>query len=168
MRLRRSHLSALIIPALAVVVLLVNLTHSGSAETRRQQAGTRTTQLRSAIPTIPAVVRPASRSVPKGTVDSRLRRIGFRSEDRLRQHFEKHGREFGDVTIDAYLAMAQDLRDAPLSASILESEQIGGSLSRFDRSTGAFIAFDRDLTIRTFFRPTDGEAYFLRAAQKQH
>jgi pyocin large subunit-like protein len=100
--------------------------------------------------------------------DPRLRRIGFRSPAKLHQHFEKHGQEFGDVTEAEYLSMAQDLRDAPLSKRILEAEQVGGTVSRFDRSTGAFMAFDRDLTIRTFFRPNDGEHYFRRAAQRSH
>lgn len=63
--------------------------------------------------------------------------------------------------------MAQDLRDAPLSKNVVEAEQVGGTLSRFNRATGAFVAFDPDLTIRTFFRPDDGEAYFVRAAKRR-
>jgi hypothetical protein len=88
--------------------------------------------------------------------DPRLRRIGFRSPTKLHQHFQKHGREFGNITEDQYLAMAQDLRDAPLSKSVIEAQQVGGTVSRFDRSTGAF------------FRPNDGESYFKRAAQRSH
>jgi hypothetical protein len=100
--------------------------------------------------------------------DPRLRAIGFRSRTKLEQHFEKHGREFGNVTLDQYLAMAQDLRDAPLSDRVVEANQVGGTISRFDRKTGAFTAFDRDLTIRTFFKPNGGEEYFRRAATKKH
>jgi hypothetical protein len=100
--------------------------------------------------------------------DPRLRKIGFRSPTKLHQHFQKHGQEFGNITEAQYLAMAQDLRDAPLSKTVIEAEQVGGTVSRFNRATGAFTAFDRDLTIRTFFRPNDGEAYFKRAAQRSH
>ncbi len=100
--------------------------------------------------------------------DPRLRAIGFRSRTKLEQHFEKHGREFGNVTLEEYLAMAQDLRDAPLSDRVLEANQVGGTISRYDRKTGAFTAFDRDLTIRTFFKPNGGEDYFRRAATKTH
>jgi hypothetical protein len=117
----------------------------------------------------------STRAVPSGNrsndsnrSDPRLRRIGFRSPTKLHQHFQKHGREFGNITEEQYLAMAQDLRDAPLSKTVIEAEQVGGTVSRFDRSTGGFTAFDRDLTIRTFFRPDDGEAYFKRAAQRSH
>ena len=100
--------------------------------------------------------------------DPRLRSIGFRSQARLDDHYAKHSREFGSITEAQYLAMAQDLRDAALSKTIVEATQADGSISRFNRSTGGFLAFDRDLTIRTFFRPNDGEAYFRRAAGKNH
>lgn len=100
--------------------------------------------------------------------DPRLRAIGFRSRTKLEQHYEKHGREFGNVSLDEYLSMAQDLRDAPLSDRVIEANQAGGTVSRFDRKTGAFTAFDRDLTIRTFFKPNGGENYFRRAATKTH
>ena len=45
-------------------------------------------------------------------------------------------------------------------ASLLESAGVD------DRSTGAFVAFDADSTIRTFFKPNDGEAYFERQARR--
>ena len=97
--------------------------------------------------------------------DPSLRSIGFRTPRKLADHYAKHGREFGDITRSQYLAMAQDLRDARLSKTVIETTQNGGSISRLNRSTGAFIAFDPDLTIRTFFKPNDGEDYFWRAAK---
>ena len=100
--------------------------------------------------------------------DPRLRRIGFRSAEKLHQHYLKHGSEFGNVTELQYLAMAQDLRDAPISRRVVEATQLDGTLSRFDRTTGAFLAFDTDLTIRTFFKPDGGEDYFRRAAGRSH
>ena len=100
--------------------------------------------------------------------DPRLRAIGFRSQQRLDDHYRKHGREFGNISEREYLALAQDLRDAPLSKRVIETTQKDGTISRFDRSTGAFTAFDRDLTIRTLFKPNDGETYFWRAAKLDH
>jgi pyocin large subunit-like protein len=41
-------------------------------------------------------------------------------------------------------------------------------ISRFDKATGSFIAFNADGTIRTFFRPVDGENYFRRQATTRH
>ncbi len=93
--------------------------------------------------------------------------MGFRSPQRLREHFEKHGGEFAAASAGEYLRQAQQLRDAPLGEAVRELRRGDGSISRFDRSTGAFLAFDADGTIRTFFRPNDGEAYFRRQARRR-
>ncbi len=96
---------------------------------------------------------------------------GFRSEERWREHWEKHGREFAPLGIrsaEAYLAAAQRLRDADVGGDVLELRRADGVVSRFDRGTGAFLAFNGDGTIRTFFRPNDGEAYFRRQADRSH
>lgn len=94
--------------------------------------------------------------------------LGFRSRAQLNEHFQKHGAEFGRITQAEYLRQAQRLRDAPMGGSIEEIRRDDGTVSRFDRSTGAFIAFNRDGTIRTFFKPNDGEAYFRRQASRVH
>jgi hypothetical protein len=88
--------------------------------------------------------------------------IGFHDADRLAQHFRKHGAALGVASAGEYLRRAQALRDRPVGGALLESVRADGVVTRFDRATGAFLAFDRDLTIRTFFRPNDGERYFAR------
>lgn len=90
--------------------------------------------------------------------------IGFTSRRAWREHFAKHGAEFGKITAEEYLRLAQVLRDAPRSGLVLERVRDDGVITRFDRASGAFLAFHRDLSIRTFFRPKDGEAYFERQA----
>ena len=93
--------------------------------------------------------------------------IGFRSRTRLVEHYEKHGREFGSISLDTYLAMAQTLRDAPAGGMVLEIVRpADGVVSRFDKSNGAFLAFNPDRTIRTYFKPNDGESYFRRQAKR--
>jgi len=87
---------------------------------------------------------------------------GFASKTKLDQHFGKHAKEFGEITLDEYLRRAQELRDCPASCRVLEGVRKDRVITRFDRSSGAFIAFDADFTIRTFFKPNDGEAYFHR------
>ena len=145
-------LGAVLAVAAVAFVLVGGLLASGS-DARRHRVRT----------TAPASAAPAS-----NRTDPRLRAIGFRSQARLDDHYAKHGREFGSISKAQYLAMAQDLRDAPLSRIVVEATKADGSLSRFNRSTGGFLAFNRDLTIRTFFRPRDGEAYFRRAAGTRH
>ena len=92
---------------------------------------------------------------------------GFRDRKHLDEHFTKHGGEFPGLTKAQYLAMAQTLRDAPVGGNILEIIRASdGVASRFDKGSGAFLAFDRDGTIRTFFKPNDGEKYFRRQANR--
>lgn len=94
--------------------------------------------------------------------------IGFRSRKQFDEHFAKHGGEFGGVSKQEYLLEAQQLRDAPVGGDVEEIVRDDGSSSRFDRKTGAFVAFNSDGTIRTFFKPNNGESYFRRQAQRSH
>ena len=119
-----------------------------------------------------AVVSASAETLQHPTVaadDGRVRsRIGFRTRRQLQEHFAKHGAEFGRITQQEYLRAAQTLRDAPVGGSVEEIRRADGTVSRFDRSTGAFIAFDADGTIRTFFKPNAGESYFRRQATRAH
>ena len=93
---------------------------------------------------------------------------GFRSRTDMDRHFARHGAEFGGVTEAEYLRGAQTLRDASVGGTVEESTRPDGTLSRFDRASGAFIAYDPDGTILTFFKPNTGESYFRRQATHTH
>jgi pyocin large subunit-like protein len=112
----------------------------------------------------------SSAAVEGGAAVSHVKRpdIGFASRQKLVDHYRKHGREFGSVTLEQYLKGAQELRDRPAGGSILESARPDGSITRFDRQSGDFIAFNRDGVIRTYFRPADGEAYYTRQLRRKH
>ncbi len=92
---------------------------------------------------------------------------GFRTRAQLDEHYAKHGAEFGHLSEQEYLRLAQDLRDAPPGGSILEARRPDGEFSRFDRRHGYFGAYNPDHTIRTFFIPNDGERYFFRQARRR-
>jgi pyocin large subunit-like protein len=113
------------------------------------------------------VVSPAP-STSTAQVSSSISRpeIGFSSKQKLIDHYQKHGKEFGKISREEYLRLAQDLRDRALDGNILEVKKPDGVVTRFDRKGGAFLAFNRDGVIRTFFRPNDGEAYFWRQARR--
>lgn len=93
---------------------------------------------------------------------------GFRSRSQLEEHYRKHGSEFGNISRDEYLRLAQDLRDARPGGPILEADRGDGVISKFDKRKGYFGAYNRDRTIRTFFIPNDGERYFWRQAKRSH
>ncbi len=136
-----------------------------SSEIATQRSGTTARRTRATTQT---TARRSSRSAPTrlATVDVRTD-IGFTSKRSLESHWQKHGSEFGNPTLDQYLLYAQRTRDAPLSDQIIQTTQNDGTLARFDRKLGAFLAYNRDLTIRTFFRPNDGEDYFWRASKNR-
>jgi pyocin large subunit-like protein len=90
---------------------------------------------------------------------------GFRSKRQLEQHFQKHGSEFGHITEAEYLHLAQQLRDAPAGGPILEARR-DSVITKFDKRTGYFGAYNLDQTIRTFFIPNQGESYFRRQANR--
>jgi hypothetical protein len=94
--------------------------------------------------------------------------IGFHSRERLIEHFRKHGRDFDARDAESYLRLAQSLRDRGAGGDVIEAVRADGVICRFDRARGAFLAYDRDLTIRTFFKPNDGEAYFRRQLGREH
>jgi len=91
---------------------------------------------------------------------------GFRNRRLFDEHYAKHGREFGNISQQEYLRLAQALRDAPPGGPILEAVKPGGILTRFDKRSHAFGAYNADRTIRTFFIPNAGERYFHRQASR--
>lgn len=91
---------------------------------------------------------------------------GFRNRRLFDEHYAKHGREFGNISQQEYLRLAQALRDAPPGGPILEAVKPGGILTRFDKRSHAFGAYNADRTIRTFFIPNAGERYFRRQASR--
>ena len=93
---------------------------------------------------------------------------GFRSQAQLNEHYNKHGAEFGNISKQEYLRLAEELRDAPTGGPILEARRSNGEFSRFDRRHGYFGAYNPDHTIRTFFVPNDGERYFRRQARRSY
>jgi len=92
--------------------------------------------------------------------------IRFATPQKLHDHFQKHGKEFGKISKEGYLRRAQELRDRPAGGEVLEAVRKDGVITRFDRKSGAFLACNPDGTIRTFFRPNDGENYFRRQARR--
>lgn len=125
----------------------------------------------------PGIWRADEAQPPSGAAGAKLERregsstpssVGFVSRQRLEEHFEKHGREFGAIDLQEYLRRAQELRDRAVGGEVLELVRDDGVVTRFDERSGAFVAFNRDKTIRTFFRPADGRRYFERQAREEH
>ena len=112
----------------------------------------------------------ASRSAATDTIASSQTRVGARRRLRrpatARRAFEKHGAEFGHISKQDYLRQAQLLRDAKVAVRCLKTVRRDGVVTRYDQQTGAFIAFNANGVIRTFFKPNDGERYYRRQAER--
>lgn len=114
------------------------------------------------------VSQPTPPPVQQAIQQLQTRGPSFRSRGSFEDHYSKHGREFGSVSADEYLALAQRLRDTPVSDEVLEIvREVDGVITRYDRSNQHFGAYNRDGTIRTFFIPNDGESYFRRQALRR-
>ena len=115
-----------------------------------------------------ATTAPARTAVAPAGAHAHGADVGFRSRERLMEHFAKHGAEFGAATAEDYLRSAQALRDRPSGGDVLEAVRADGVVTRFDRGTGAFLAFGTDGVVRTYFKPNDGERYFRRQLEREH
>jgi len=86
---------------------------------------------------------------------------GFRTLHLLEEHYAKYGPDFGKISQDQYLKLAQQLRDSRPGKNVLEARMPGGG-AKFDKRYGWFVAYNADGTIRTFFIPKEGIRYFAR------
>ncbi|NOT60861.1 MAG: hypothetical protein HOP19_11635 [Acidobacteria bacterium] len=124
------------------------------------------TACRSTNEPVVAPITTASPIAPSPVSTVKHADIGFASRQKWLDHFDKHGREFGNVTAEEYLRQAQTLRDRTAGGDLLESVRRDRTVTRFDQQSGAFLAFNDDLTIRTYFKPNDGANYFWRQSKR--
>lgn len=84
----------------------------------------------------------------------------FRSDSYLRQHFEKHGDEFGYADEQEYLAGANRVINDP--AALTKTEKEDGDYVFYLEDSNEFVILSTDGYIRTYFRPSSGLDYFNR------
>ena len=83
----------------------------------------------------------------------------FSSEEALNSHFQKHGFEFGYATAEQYLQGAIKVIENPSSLRRTEDD---GDYVYYLQSTNEIVFVSPGGVIRTYFKPTDGIAYFNR------
>ena len=86
----------------------------------------------------------------------------FRSEKLFDSHYEKHGAEFGDITQDEYLDLANELINAEGENILHKPEKEDGDFLYYDTETNEFLVLSTDGYIRTFFKPSAGLDYWER------
>ena len=82
--------------------------------------------------------------------------IGVQARDfaqgQLEAHYQKHGQQFGAITIDQYLDQARSLLDAPAGKDVLEKTRPNGDILHYRVSTGEFAVMTPRGRIRTYFK----------------
>lgn len=86
----------------------------------------------------------------------------FRSEDQYQSHYEKHGEEFGDISKEEYLIMANSLIQDETGEVMTKLEKEDNDTIYYKVETNEFLVLSTDGYIRTYFRPDDGIDYFNR------
>lgn len=85
----------------------------------------------------------------------------FRNQKRLDEHFEKHGKEFGKITKEEYLELANELINST-SDRVLHKYSADGDYMYFDQDMNYFLVLSEEGYIRTFFIPSAGIKYWER------
>jgi len=79
----------------------------------------------------------------------------------LPDHFARHGADFGAKSAEDYAAKAWQFRQRAREGGLLVKVDDDGVQRVFDPATGAFAAYNRDGTTKTFFKPGSA-GYFSR------
>lgn len=99
---------------------------------------------------------PAENNVPAET------QYHFRNEKTLREHFQKHGSEFGDMyaTMEEYEAGASRVINDP--SALTKREKEDNDYVYYIEDTNEFVILSTDGYIRTYFKPNAGKKYYER------
>lgn len=84
----------------------------------------------------------------------------FASEELLEDHYLKHAKEFGNISKQQYLGLANSLAAREPSEQVAQLVRSDGSISKYSFATNEFLVINADGTIRTYFKPEQKEAYW--------
>ncbi|MBR6873662.1 MAG: hypothetical protein IKN17_09190 [Ruminococcus sp.] len=159
-------IGAAITAALAILMLLI---FSGKNETVHTvivtESGTDVSEAAvSAAPESTVQSEPQSAAQSESSAaDStakEYKQYSFRSKKLFDSHYQKHGSEFGSITQEEYLKLANDLLNSDSDTILHKTEKEDGDDVYFDTATGYFLVLSTDGYIRTFFIPDKGIEYY--------
>lgn len=84
----------------------------------------------------------------------------YASTELLKKHYDKHLSEFGNISVDEYLKMANTIADTPPSDDVVQLIRSDGSISKYRFSTNEFVVITSDNKIRTYFKPRNKGDYW--------
>ena len=101
---------------------------------------------------------PTSEKTEEPSAGQKTKTYKFRSKKLRDQHYEKHGKDMGFDTVEAYVAAANDVINDPSSLYKIEKED--GDDVYYRERDNAFVVVSKDGYLRTFFYPNRGKKYF--------
>lgn len=125
-------------------------------------------------------IKQAVKKFGKSTVNTAIKKHGTKTSaskavskvpmSRLDYHWNKHRKEFGNISKSTYLNKARTLLGKPIGKNILEkksTKKFNGKhrYYKYDKSTNEFLSVERNGntdTIITYFKPKDGISYWKR------
>ncbi|MGX8774574.1 MAG: hypothetical protein ACSW8G_05915 [Bacillota bacterium] len=127
---------------LALVLIVFGCSHKSKEETAQTTQTTQTTE-----------------TVQQETTETAdLPEYTFRNNNRLQEHYRKHGREMGFSSAEEYTAAANAVIANPDALTKREKED--GDYLFYVESTNEFVVLSTDGYIRTYFCPDSGKRYF--------
>lgn len=89
---------------------------------------------------------------------------GFQNSVALTDHFVKHRDDFGVTTEAQYEQLADVFCGGPMDANTTQHiRSSDGAILRYNSVTNEFGVVGTDGCIRTYFKPRQGIAYYLRS-----
>ena len=86
--------------------------------------------------------------------------VRFETPEKMQKHYDKHIDKYGNISISEYIALANELVNAKDTDDIERIVRSDESTAIYRFSTNDFLVITKDGSIRTFFKPDDGEAYW--------
>ena len=94
------------------------------------------------------------------SADGGIIKIEFETPESMQKHYAKHGEEYGDISTESYVSLANELVNAPASDDVEKIVRSDGSTAIYRFSTNDFLVVTKDGSIRTFFKPKNGKEYW--------
>ena len=102
---------------------------------------------------------------PEGWYNSHITKT-FVSEEMLERHYTKHVKEFGNISKQQYIRLANSLAAREPSEQVAQLVRSDGSISKYSFATNEFLVINADGTIRTYFKPEAKEAYWIEELER--
>jgi pyocin large subunit-like protein len=138
---------------LATGTFVMSASPSSSPPVKPDSSPTRSPSPERASPATKPAAAPVQKTPPA--------RMTWGNYGSLQDHFVRHGPDFGSRSAEEYAAQAWSFRQRAYAAGFPMKLDTDGTLRVFDPANGAFAAYNRDGTTKTYFKPGSRD-YFSR------